>query len=152
MTVSYDVYMRLHIHVELDQKSTYQFERYQIAPDRNFPRRPKLIFCMPLFSFTMDGFSAGLASVLASKLEEKTTFAAFKMPHPLETTSHVIISSSDKKDASNLILNALSSTKSELASLIASLPTSSDANNWPEHRCLHKINVRLDDRQISEEP
>lgn len=105
------------------------------------------------FELRLDGHATGLACALATRLEERVPFAAFKMAHPLEVRASVILQAADEADARRECAGACDSIAADLRSLLEALPPDAHARErlWPERRTATPLEVTLRRRQVDDE-
>ena len=108
---------------------------------------------MPMFELCLLGHGTGLACALATRLEDRLPFAAFKMAHPLETQASVILEDEDDASAAKACSEACAEIAHDLRTLLSHLPPDPCAKEslWPERRAATPLGVAFHRRQISRE-
>ena len=108
---------------------------------------------MPAFELRLDGHATGLACALATRLQGRLPFSAFKMAHPLDVRAGVILQADDAATASAACATACDELAADLRSLLAALPPDPHAKEalWPERHTAAPLGVTLRPRNVNDE-
>ena len=108
---------------------------------------------MAPFELRMDGHATGLACAMASRLETRLPFAAFKMCHPLANHASVIFDTDCISHGRDACADVCDSICHELQQLLDQLPPDPHHRErlWPERQVTSNLVVTLRPRQILDE-
>lgn len=107
---------------------------------------------MTMFELRIDGHATGLACALATRIEDKLPFAAFKMPHPLEVQASVVLEADGEDAARRTCAQACEEIAADVRALLAQLPPDPHAKEraWPE-RMVPPMTPTLRPRMVQSE-
>ena len=108
---------------------------------------------MAPFELRMEGHGTGLACAMATRLEARLPFAAFKMCHPLATYASVILDAEDARRGRDTCADVCEGICADLQGLLDELPPDPHHKErlWPERRPASQLEAVLRPRQIVDE-